>query len=136
MELTSFGSIMQFAIGLEEAMRSALDQAAGSGRLAPLRDAIGALREQNAGRLKLLERTRREGICEMVLHPIDGLKANDYAFSAPRGGEMTAEEFRSFLEGAGGRIAAFYGDAAEKLPADDAKRVFQKLAQKQYLVSS
>lgn len=134
MELTSFGSVMKFAIDLEGEMAAILDQAAASGTLSSLHPRIGELKEQNKGNLKLLERTRREGICEMVLHPISGLNAEQYAFSASRIGEMAEAEFRSFLEGAGGRLAAFYSDAAEKLPADDAKRAFHKLARKRYAV--
>lgn len=132
MELTNFGSIMKFAIEQEEVFSSALEQAAANEKLSPLNAAIASLKEQNANNRKLLERTRREGICEMVLHPIEGLCADEHQFSAAGVDAMTAEEFRTFVEGAAGKLAAFYAAAAEKLPADDAKRAFQRLAKKRY----
>lgn len=133
MELTSFGSIMKFAIERESDVKAILSEAAKSEKLNPIREKIEALISQNSGNLKLLERTRREGICEMVLHPISGLDEANYLFSATKVEGMSPNDFETLIKKVCGKIAKFYADAADKLPADDAKRAFHKLAGRSYV---
>lgn len=132
MELQSFGAVMKFAIDRETGIKTLLDEAQKNEKLLSIREKISEMAAINSGNLKLLERTRREGVCEMVLHPIAGLDANDYLFSSASAGGLKPDEFLALIENISGKIVKFYSDAACKLPADDAKRAFQKLAKKKY----
>lgn len=132
MELTNFGSIMKFAIDSETVLKNFLEEAAVDTRFSSVSAKISTLKKLNNSNLKLLERTRREGICEMVLHPITDFHSESYEFEGCRISEMTQEQLISFVENAGTKLSKFYSDAALKLPADDAKRAFQKLAKKRY----
>src|SRR3990172_11478128 len=80
-ELTTFGSILRFAIELEAATSafygSAVDVLEKDGLEALARE----LPAQHANRHRLLERTRQR-VNEMVLGPIGGLDGSRYAFDA------------------------------------------------------
>lgn len=132
MELVNFGSIMKFAIDRESDVKTLLEHASSNAALSSMGSKITGLAEINRKNIKLLETTRRENICEMVLHPIAGLDSEDYMFAAPPAGGLTEDGFRAILEDANGKLSRFYNDAADKLPADDAKRAFHKLAKKRY----
>ncbi len=124
---------MKFAIDRETDLKDILVRAIADPKLSSLADQLTAMTAQNQSNLKLLERTRREGICEMVLHPITGLNSDDYVFAADPHALGSADGFVSFIKIASEKLMRFYATAGEKLPADDAKRAFLKLAKKPYL---
>jgi len=132
MELTNFGSIMKFALDRESEVKAILEQASGNKNLSAINGKVAELAALNQGNVKLLERTRRENICEMVLHPITGLNFADYIFSTTSAAAISESEFSSLLADVSNKLSRFYSEAGEKLPADEAKRVFLKLAKKRY----
>lgn len=133
MELNNFGSIMKFAIDSEEKIRKLLDGVSADSKFSSVADKITGLREINKSNIKILERTRREGICEMVLHPITNFDSGIYELDSRPVSETNETQLIEYMKVADEKLSKFYADAADKLPADDAKRAFQKLAKKRYL---
>lgn len=133
MELTNFGAIMKFALERENDIKSVLDFGLKNQALSSLVPGINEMIRQNQNNIKILERTRREDINEVVLHPVADLDDQVFLFELPSIEGITKNEFLSFLEVASARLSRFYSEAGEKLHTDDAKRVFQKLAKKKYV---
>lgn len=133
MELTSFGSVMKFAIDREGDVKAALGRAAADPKFSAFAEKIKTMSLQNESNLKTLERTRRENINEVVLYPITGLDDSKYLFDARDSAEITEESFLKMIEAMSEKLSGYYAEAAEKLHTDDAKRIFQRLAKKKYL---
>ncbi|MBI2974398.1 MAG: hypothetical protein HYY43_02260 [Deltaproteobacteria bacterium] len=113
MELNNFGAIMKFALECENELASMLEKNPGN---------YGEFLKQTQKNIKLLERTRRECINEAVLQPISGLRSENYIF-------QTSEPLAEVIS----KMASFYNDAAEKLPVDEAKRLFRQIAVKRQI---
>lgn len=128
MDITTFGAVMKFALDRENELKEVLDRAAGNDGLLHLRDRIEALSKCGKKNIMFLERTRRENINEMVLEPISGLNAEDYLFDANSIEGMSPADVEAFLRTSAERMAKFYLDAAGKLPVDEVKRTFERLA--------
>ena len=77
MELTAFGAVIKFAMDLEEEVAARVETLAGHDgvSMGKLGDEISAHARKN---IKLLERTRREHVNELVLEPATGLDSSDY----------------------------------------------------------
>lgn len=126
-ELTTFGSILRFALELEAATSafygSAVDVLEKDGLEALARE----LSAQHANRHRLLERTRQR-VNEMVLEPISGLDGGRYAFdAAPAPGDAVLARALALEEVAG----RFYAEAsaAAKQALVEASRTFRKLGE-------
>ncbi len=81
-ELTNFGSLVRFAVELEEA--TAAFYTTEGGLLGPgaQADLARQLAAQHENRRALLVRTRQQKLNEMVLEPITGLDGRRYVFDA------------------------------------------------------
>ena len=83
MELTTFGSIMKFAMDCEEEIVSTLEGMAGNADLPPFGYLLDRIISEGKKNMKVLERTRREGINEVILHPITDLDSDNYSLQDP-----------------------------------------------------
>jgi len=123
MDLATFGAILSYAMEFEE-QAAAFYAAAASGALEETFNDLGKSSRKRANRM---ERTRREGVSEMILEPIMGLNGDDY------GVELSADASEPvLLEQAIGLEATsvrFYQDAAAKLPIREVVRTFSRMAE-------
>ncbi|MFH1220379.1 MAG: hypothetical protein V1694_07975 [Candidatus Eisenbacteria bacterium] len=132
MELSTFGAILKFAMDQEkdigDIVRSAGSNEGGTRELSPFRELTDRIVSDSKRTGDLLERTRRQGINEVILHAVTGIDSDNYRVEPLPAGELTAREFGEYLAGTFGRIAAFYGDAASRVSNPEAARIFNRLA--------
>ncbi len=105
-ELTTFGSVMTFAIQLEAQFASYYAGLGNSSRAA----------DADKRRTKL-ERIRREHVVEITLEPIDGLFEESYRFDWDNAASQQHNEQAA---------AAFYRDAAPKINVKPAARALER----------
>ena len=123
--LNSFGTLIRFALALEESLGSLASQAAtlpASAAKAPL---LAEMVKKHAKQQKKLERMAREQLNEVVLQPIEGMLREDYLPPQELGTDAL-----STLAGAQGLAVRFYTDTAD-MAADvlaGLARQFRKLA--------
>lgn len=121
MELGTFGAILRFAMDLEEQAAWFYEEAARGG----LEVAFGELAQGSRGRLKRLERARREWVSEMILESVTGLDGNAYRVDLdPEADEAGLLRQAQALEETAIR---FYRDATGKMPIREVVRLFQRL---------
>jgi len=121
-ELGTFGAVLTYAAASEAEAERYYRQCAAVDPAGPYE----ALAEAAHRRAARLERTRREGISEMILVPISGLDGERYALNLPAPGDAeaclrgarTLEESRR----------AFYEDASAVLPVRDVAAILARLA--------
>ncbi len=122
MDLATFGAIMTFALELEGRAAVFFEKAARGS----LEESFSTLAKLAQKRAKRIERTRREGIAEMILEPITGMKGDDYRVElSPEGDES------KLLERAIGLVETsirFYQDAALKIPVKEVARTCERMA--------
>ena len=122
MELATFGAILGFALTLEE-KRALFYEASAQAD-------VGVLFEELARgarkRLARVERTRREGVAEMVLEPISGLLAAQYQVEVtPTENQASLVQKAIVLEET---VLRFYRQAAGKMPVREVARIFTRMA--------
>ncbi|HEY46947.1 MAG: hypothetical protein AMJ88_02785 [Anaerolineae bacterium SM23_ 63] len=123
MDLATFGAIMTFALELEKRAAAFYEQAARGSLEEPFSD----LARKANKRAKRMERTRREGVQEMILEPIRGMHGDDYRV------ELSSDGDESELLDQAIRLVEtsirFYQDAAGKIPVKEVARTCQRMAQ-------
>ena len=124
-ELTNFGSLVRFAITLEDAAAAFFDGLAGAGGDAEVPALAKDLAGQHRQRRRVLERTRQH-VNEMILEPISGLDGRRYVFDTDAGPDAVARGVE--LEETAARFYADSSDVAKAILADSA-RAFQKLGE-------
>jgi rubrerythrin len=122
MDLATFGAILSYAMEFEEKAAEFYTQAAKG----DLTDVFADLERSSRKRAKRMERTRREGVAEMILEPIMGLDGDDYqaVLSVEAGEALNLEQAIALEETA----IRFYSDAAAKLPIREVVRTFTRMA--------
>jgi rubrerythrin len=121
--LNTFGAILSFAITLEGSAQEFYESAAAHDSNEEFADYA-----RKAGKRKQrLSQIRQENVTEMVLEPITGLDATNYAItvSAP----TSAGDARTQAIQLEDRLLRFYSDTSPKLNVTEARRAFQKFAQ-------
>ena len=121
MELATFGAIMTFALALEKQAAAYFDEAARG----DLQELFVDLAKSARKRAIRMERSRREGITEMILEPITGMNGDDYRLELSSDGDET-----ELLDQAIGLVETsiqFYQDAAEKIPVREVARTCQRM---------
>ena len=122
MDLATFGAIMTFALELETRAAVFYEETARGSLQEPFLD----LAKRAHKRAVRMERSRREGITEMILEPIRGMNGDDYRV------ELTSDGNESeLLDQAIGLVETsirFYLDAAEKIPVREVARTCQRMA--------
>lgn len=126
-ELTTFGSLLRFAIELEAATSAFYGRAVDVLDKDGLEALARELSAQHANRHRLLEQTRQR-VNEMVLEPIGGLDGGRYVFDAtPAPGDAVLSHALDLEEVA----ERFYSEtsAAAKQTLVEASRTFRKLGE-------
>ncbi len=123
MALATFGAILGYALEMEAAAETLYRRAA-THTHEPLFEEIAA---QASRRSRRIERLRREGVAEMILESIDGLKREEFSISF-EAADSPPDSFRQAVQVEATRHR-FYLAAAEKLPIREVARDLQRLAQ-------
>ena len=122
MDLATFGAIMSFGLDLEQQAAAFYDAAARG----VLEETFADLAKNSRKRAVRMERTRREGIAEMILEPITGMDGDDYHLElAPDAEEPELLRQAIALEETTRR---FYMDAAGKIPVREVVRTCMRMA--------
>lgn len=122
MELATFGAIMTFALEMERQAADFYTEAAHG----ELEEIFSSLALDSRKRMKRLERTRREGVAEMILEPITGLNGDDYRVDLPPvPAEENLIEHAITLEEASRHFCLA---AAQKMPVREVARNFERMA--------
>jgi hypothetical protein len=131
MELSTFGAILKFAMdqekGMADAARNLAGDLAGSGEAAPLRELTDRIAAESKRAVDLLERTRRQGVNEVVLHAVTGIDSDTYRIEGLPAGGLSTGNVGEYLASVLERAAAFYGDAGPKITNPEAARIFKRL---------
>jgi rubrerythrin len=122
MDLATFGAIMSYALEIEERAFEFYTAAARG----QLEEVFSDLARASKKRAKRMERTRREGVAEMILEPITGLNGEDYLVGLSSEADEPAllKQALALTESA----TRFYRDAAAKLPIREVVRTFTRMA--------
>lgn len=123
MDLATFGAIMSFALAIEKQAAAYYEEAARG----DLEELFSDLAKSARKRGKRIERTRREGITEMILEPITGMDGDDYRLELSSDVDET-----ELLDQAIGLVEMsmrFYQDAAGKIPVKEVARTCQRMAE-------
>ncbi len=128
MELGTVGAVLAFAIKLEGGSAELYDEAASLTTDSTSREAFLSLAEAKRKRRKLLERSRREYVNEMLLEPIEGLEGSDYLIETELNAHMDSDAVLRWAVGREELSRRLYVDAAEKISyLPQLARVFKKL---------
>jgi hypothetical protein len=130
MALTTFGAIMGFAAEMagktEETYKSLGQKAKNS----TLNKTLRMLSEEEGKIHRLMIKTRRENVTEMILEPVTGLHQEDYEVDLKGAEPMEDASLLKkalMLEERGKR---FFRDASLKVPLPEVARIFRKVAEK------
>jgi rubrerythrin len=126
-ELNTFGSVLTFAINLEDTARTFYEGLSKRDKHHLSNEILKELAEGNRKRRELLERTRRESVVEMILERISGLNRAEYSADASYAPDE-ANNLKVAIE-LERRMGRFYSDSANKtkfLP--EVSRTLEKLA--------
>lgn len=131
MELGTFGSILKFAIELEnEAMEFYKNTATRLGDQ-KLKDLFGDLSIRGEKRIKTLERVRRENTTEMILEPIVDFESDKYTLTTAVLSSKGDEIFHEIALEIETKLELFYLTAAKKTEfLSEAAYAFELLAEK------
>jgi hypothetical protein len=112
-EISSFGTLLKFALALEATTAELESQASVAPACAPHQAELAAMAKKHTRRIGDLERLQRERLNEVILQPLSGMARDEYLPTAtlPEGG---AAELTAALAGLEENAARFYGDAAER----------------------
>jgi rubrerythrin len=122
MELGTFGAILGFALEMEQ---RAVDFYANRAQ-EELKGLFEDLASGSKKREIRIERTRREGITEIILEPISGLDSKDFLITLSADDDVVELLKQAIaLEECTGR---FYEAAAGKLPVREVVRTFKRMA--------
>jgi len=123
MLLGTFGAILSFGIELENQCAEFYNQACeASSEQIYAKLARGAIK-----RAKRLERTRREGVAEMILESITGFEGDDYQLDTKTSDNLAA--LRKTAIANEETVYKFYTDAQAKMPIVEVGRIFQRMAE-------
>jgi rubrerythrin len=129
MKLGTAGAVLAFAIDLEARSAEFYQEAATLAKDPAHREVYLSLAEANRDRKKLLERSRREYVNEILLEPIEGLEASQYPVRTDLSSEKDPHVAKQVAEELEGNSRRFYLDAAELIVLPQIARVLRKLAQ-------
>lgn len=119
--LNTFGSVLTFAVELEDALQKFYEAASSFGE--PFEDYA----RKSAKRKQRLIATRQDNVTEIVLEPITGLDGNRYAVDSSAPADVAAAKAQASHNEA--QAEQFYLDSGPKLNVTEARRLFAKLAQ-------
>jgi rubrerythrin len=126
MELGTFGAILTFALDFEGRI-TRFYQAAAAGAAGEAGAAFAELTAEGEKRAKVLERTRRECVAEMILEPISDFRSEDFPVEAVTSAANAAEWVKTALKI---EVVAekFYSTASAKVTVPEVARILKKVA--------
>jgi len=129
MELGTAGAVLAFAIKLEGRSAEFYEEVASLAKDSATKEVFLTLAEAKGRRKKLVEKSRREYVNEMLLEPIEGLDGSDYLVETEISSKTdytAAWRLAMELEENSRRL---YLDAAELFSLPQLARVLRKLGQ-------
>jgi rubrerythrin len=129
MKLGTAGAILAFAIDLEARSAEFYQEAASLANDPAHGEVYLSLAEAKRERKRLLERSRREYVNEILLEPIDGLEASQHLAQTDLSSEKDPGVARQVAEALEANSRRLYLDAAELMVLPQIARVLRKLAQ-------
>jgi len=129
MKLGTTGAVLAFAIDLEARSAEFYEGAAAVVKEPAHSEAYSSLAQAKRERKKLLERSRREFVNEILLEPIQGLEASRQLAEIDLSSEKDPSATRQVAEDLEANSRRLYLDAAELMILPQITRVLRKLAQ-------
>jgi len=129
MKLGTAGAVLAFAIELESQSAVFYQEAASLAKNPAHGELLSSLAEAKRERKKLLERSRREYLNEILLEPIDGLEGSQYLSQTSLSSEMDRHAVKQVADELEANSQTFYLDAAVLMTLPQMARVLRKLAE-------
>jgi rubrerythrin len=129
MKLGTAGAVLAFAIDLEARSAEFYEEAATLAKDPAHSEAFLCLAEAKRERKKLLERSRREYVNEILLEPIDGLEGSQYLGQTGLSSERDPGAARRAADELEANSRRFYLEAADLIALPQIARVLRKLAE-------
>jgi rubrerythrin len=117
MPLQNFGSILNFAEGLEDQDRQFYEAVAGNPACAALRQVFSELGAEAARNVQTVRRIRRENVTEMILEPIKDFSRDSFCEACEEAAAMKAADALATAKRLEARAERYYAEAAEKIKA-------------------
>jgi len=131
MELGTFGSILKFAMELENDAIEFYKSMSPHVSDQKMADFFNELVIRGEKRIKTLERVRRENTTEMILEPITGFDSEEYTLSEEEQSSKSDEILRKQANEIETKLESFYTTAAKKIEfLSEAAYAFELLAEK------
>ncbi len=131
MPLINFGSILGFALEIENQNNAFISAAAGAPSCSDCKDLFKKLTKNSDKRVKDLQRTRRENVTEMILESIDGFTREPFMYESKDAREMDREEALQTAGAMFERSVRYYEAASKKLKGQsEVSRSLKTLAKK------
>ncbi len=112
-ELTSFGTLLKFALAIEQAAADLAGLASSREACAASCDELARCAKKHQKRGRQLERLRQERLNEVVLQPIDGMERARYVPALELPQDADAGQTIALVASVEEAAARFYDDAAE-----------------------
>ena len=129
MKLGTAGAVLAFAIDLEARSAEFYEEAATLAKGPAHSEVYSSLAEAKRERKKLVERSRREYVNEILLEPIDGLESIEYLGQTGLSSEKDPVVARHVAEELEANSRRFYLEAADLITLPQIARVLRKLAE-------
>lgn len=129
MKLGTTGAVLAFAIDLEARSVEFYQRAATLAKDPAHTEVLLSLAEAKGERKKLLERSRREYVNEILLEPIDGLEASPRLAETDLSCAEDPSATRQAAEALEAESQRLYLEAAELITLPQIARVLKRLAQ-------
>ncbi len=131
MPLENFGSILNFAEELEKQDRDFFAAAADNPACEPYREIFKQFATDAGKNIKIVLRTRRENVTEMILEPIRDFTRAPYCEECAAVDTMTLDEALATANRLVDRAERYYSEAAVKIKAlPEVARALKILAKK------
>ncbi len=115
MPLINFGSILGFALEIENQNNEFISAAAGAPSCSDYKNLFEKLTKNSNKRIKDLQRTRRENVTEMILESIEGFTRDPFVYESKDAREMECEKVLQSARAMFERTIQYYQAAAQKL---------------------
>jgi rubrerythrin len=117
MPLQNFGSILNFAEGLEDHDRQFYVAVAGNPACAVFRQVFSELGVEAARNVQTVRRIRRENVTEMILEPVSDFSRDSFCEACEEAAAMKAADALATAKRLEARAERYYAEAAEKIKA-------------------
>lgn len=131
MQLNSFGTILGFAEEMEKKDQGFYQSALNNQQCSAQKGLFEQISGTNQKNIKVIQRTRRENVTEMILEGISDFSSETYEVEPADPGDMTVDEVLDQAMILEKRAENYYLDAADKIKAlPEVGRALKMLAKK------